>query len=44
MQNVLHMQHYFLCNISYIVIAESMEKSLKYTTIYDVKILTLTEG
>ena len=25
------MQHYFLCNITYVVIAESMEKSLKYT-------------
>ena len=29
---MLHMQHYFLCNISYVVIAESMGKSLKYTT------------
>ena len=29
---MLHMQHHFLCNISYVVIAESMGKSLKYTT------------
>ena len=29
------MQHHFLCNISYIVIAESMGKSLKYTTMLD---------
>ena len=33
-QNMLHMQHHFLCNISYVVIAESMGKSLKYTIIY----------
>jgi hypothetical protein len=26
------MQHHFLCNISYVAIAESMGKSLKYTT------------
>ena len=26
------MQHHILCNISYVVIAESMRKSLKYTT------------
>ena len=26
------MQHHLLCNISYVVIAESMGKSLKYTT------------
>ena len=26
------MQHHFLCNISYVVIAESMGKSLKYAT------------
>ena len=31
-QNLLHMQHHFLCNISYVVIAMSMGKSLKYTT------------
>ena len=31
-QNMLHMQHHFLCNISYLVIAASMENSLKYTT------------
>ena len=30
---MLHMQHHILCNISYVVIAESMGKSLKYTTI-----------
>ena len=30
---MLHMQHHFLCNIGYVVIAESMGKSLKYTTI-----------
>ena len=30
--SMLHMQHHFLCNISYVVIAESMGKSLKYTT------------
>ena len=29
---MLHMQHHILCNISYVVIAESMGKSLKYTT------------
>ena len=29
---MLHMQHHFLCNISYVVIAESMGKGLKYTT------------
>ena len=29
---MLHIQHHILCNISYVVIAESMEKSLKYTT------------
>ena len=29
---MLHMQHHFLCNISYVVIAESMGESLKYTT------------
>ena len=26
------MQHHFLCNISFVVIAESVGKSLKYTT------------
>ena len=31
-QNLLHMQHHFLCNISYVVIALSMGKSLNYTT------------
>ena len=31
-QNLLHMQHHFLCNISYVAIAMSMGKSLKYTT------------
>ena len=31
---MLHMQHHILCNISYVVIAESMGKSLKYTTIH----------
>ena len=31
-QNLLYMQHHFLCNISYVVIAMSMGKSLKYTT------------
>ena len=31
-QNMLHMQHHFLCNISYVAIAMSMGKSLKYTT------------
>ena len=31
-QNLLHMQHHFLCKISYVVIAMSMGKSLKYTT------------
>ena len=29
---MLHIQHHFLCNVSYVVIAESMGKSLKYTT------------
>ena len=29
-KKMLHMQHHFLCNISYVVIAESMGKSLKY--------------
>jgi hypothetical protein len=29
---MLHMQYHFLCNISYVVIAESMGKGLKYTT------------
>ena len=29
------MQHHFLCNISYVVIAESMGMSLKYTTSAD---------
>ena len=32
-QNMLHMQHHFLCNITYVVTAESMGKSLTYTTI-----------
>ena len=31
-QNMFHMQHHFLCNISYVVIAASMGESLKYTT------------
>ena len=31
---MLHMQHHFLCNISYVVIAESMGKCLKYTIKY----------
>ena len=31
---MLHMQHHILCNISYVVIAESMGKSLKTTIIY----------
>ena len=35
-QNLLHMQHHFLCNISYVVITLSMGKSLKYTTMYNV--------
>ena len=35
---MLHMQHHFLCNISYVVITESMEKSLKYTTNYNTRI------
>ena len=30
----LHMQHHFLCNISHVVIAESVGKSLKYTSVY----------
>ena len=30
---MLHMQHHFLCNTSYVGTAESMGKSLKYTTI-----------
>ena len=29
---MLHKQHHFLCNINYAVTAESMGKSLKYTT------------
>ena len=33
---MLHMQHHFLCNVSYVVIAGSMEKSFKYTTSKDV--------
>ena len=36
---MLHKQHHILCNISYVVIAESMGKSLKYTTNY-VKLTT----
>ena len=28
-QNMLYMQHHFLCNISYVVIAASMGNSLK---------------
>ena len=39
-QNLLHMQHHFLCNISYVAIAMSMGKSLKYTTnVYVVHVL-----
>ena len=34
--NMLHMQHHFLCFISYIVIAVSMGNSLKCTTKEDV--------
>ena len=29
---MLHMQHHFLCNITYVVTAESMGKGLTYTT------------
>ena len=36
-QNMLHMQHHFLCNISYVVNAASMENSRKYTTINIIK-------
>ena len=31
-RNMLHMQHHFLCNIGYVVIAASMRNTLKYTT------------
>ena len=40
-QNMLHMQHHFLCNISYVVIAESMGKSLKYTTKYNIMVMVI---
>ena len=31
---MLHMQHHFLCNITFVVIEVSIGVSLKYTTIY----------
>ena len=31
-QNMLHMQHHFLCNISFVVIVVSVGIDLKYTT------------
>ena len=37
------MQHYFLCNISYVVIAESMGKSLKYTIWLGILSVDLTQ-
>ena len=38
--NMLHMQHHFLCNIIYVVITESMGKSLKYTTMIIITVKT----
>ena len=32
---MLHMQHHFLCNISFVVIVASMGIDLKYTTIIE---------
>ena len=39
---VAYMQHHILCNISYVVIAESMRKSLKCTIIIIVQLHVIT--
>ena len=35
---MLHIQHHILCNFSYVVIVESMGKSIKYTIHFKVNV------